>query len=519
MASTGTETVLKHDRKADDKIARKTPEGTNNHGVLHDDEEEKIAGETSEWEKNRILAGETKFNRLGWKRLTIILIVEAVALGALSIPAAFATLGMIAGVICCVLFGFIAIAAGYNVGYTKVKYPQVQNFADAARLMFGKWGAEFVWIVFGLELIFVSGSHCLTGTIAFQNLTDDGACSLVFGVVSAIILLGVSIPPTFTEMAILGYIDCVSILSAIGVTIIATGIQSTNAAGGLSSVNWSAYPKENVTVSEIFVAIVNIILAYTFTLCQFSFMDEMHTPEDFGKSVWLAGIAEMIIYTVTGATVYAFVGVDVQSPALLSAGPLVSKVAFGLAIPVIFISGAIITQVAARLIHGRIYKHDVARYVNTKKGWITWLITLVVVVFVGWVIAEAIPFFSDLVALISSLFNSGFALYLPALMWFFLLREGPWNSRENLIKGALNGFMFLLGMVVLVAGTYSAITDIVSTLLRQVRSVTITNISPRFHNIIKAQSVARLHAAPCNKLGCLSIIIICTFCIAMVHSI
>jgi hypothetical protein len=35
-------------------------------------------------------------------------------------------------------------------------------------------------------------------------------------------------------------------------------------------------------------------------------------------------------------------------PALLSAGPLVSKIAFGMAIPVIFISGSINTTVVAR---------------------------------------------------------------------------------------------------------------------------------------------------------------------------
>lgn len=69
-------------------------------------------------------------------------------------------------------------------------------------------------------------------------------------------------------------------------------------------------------------------------------MDEMHAPKDYVKSIWALGLIEIFIYTLTGALIYAFVGPDVSSPALLSAGSLMAKVAFGLALPVIFISGA-----------------------------------------------------------------------------------------------------------------------------------------------------------------------------------
>lgn len=100
--------------------------------------------------------------------------------------------------------------------------------------------------------------------------------------------------------------------------------------------------------------------------------------------------------------------------------------------------------------------------------------TVFAIVAVGWVIAEAIPFFSNLVALISSLFNSGFALYLPALMYFLVLREGPWTSRENLLKGFVNGLMLVCGFVVLIGGTWASIQSIVSSpflLVQIVRSL------------------------------------------------
>ncbi|KAL2860965.1 putative amino acid transporter [Aspergillus lucknowensis] len=420
-----------------------------------------LVAEMSERERTIYEHGIQKFNRLGWKRLTVVLIVEAIALGSLSLPSTFATLGMVAGVICTVALGFFAIYTSYVVGQVKLKFPLVHHYPDAGRLMFGRFGYEVINVMLILQLLFLTGSHTLTGAIAWIDITQSDVCSVVFAVVSAIILLVLAVPPSFTEMAILGYVDFASIILAIGITIIATGVESTNAPGGLSAVNWSAWPKEDITFTDAFIAMTNIIFAYSFAMCQFSFMDEMHTPKDYVKSIWALGLTEMVIYTLTGAIVYAFVGKDVGSPALLSAGNLMSRVAFGVALPVIFISGSINTVVAGRVIHGRIFKNSQIRFINTKMGWITWLAIITIATVIAFIIAEVIPFFNDLLSISSSLFISGFTFYFPALMWFMLIREGPWTSPRNMALGALNFTCLLIGLLVLVAGTYSSVKDII----------------------------------------------------------
>lgn len=285
---------------------------------------------------------------------------------------------------------------------------------------------------------------------------------MALGIVSAVILFIVATPPSFAEVAILGYIDFVSIMLAIGITIIATGVAANNSDGGLSGVNWSAWPKDGISFADAFIAITNIVFAYSFSICQFSFMDEMHTPKHFVKSIWALGLIEIFIYTLTGAIIYAFVGQEVKSPALLSAGKTVSKVAFGIGLPVIFISGSINGTVVARYIHGRIYKNSVTRFINTTKGWATWLALLGVITVVAFLIAEAIPFFSDLLSIMSALFISGFTFYFPAWMWFKLIKKGKWSSKENILLSIVNGIVFLIGIITLVAGTYASIVDIVS---------------------------------------------------------
>ena len=433
-----------------------------------------LAGDSTEiqtdLEKQKTVEGEAHFSRLGWKRLTVVLLVEAIALGSLSLPSAFATLGMVAGTILCVGLGLVAIYTSDIVGRVKLKYPEVAHYADAGRLLMGRFGYELVGTMFVLMLTFLVGSHCLTGTIAFLDIVgNNNTCSVVFGVVSAIILLILAIPPSFAEVAILGYIDFGSIVIAVGITMIATGINAGRQDGGMSAVNWSAWPKEGASFSEVFIAITNIVFAYSFSICQFSFMDEMHTPRDYIKSIWALGLIEIFIYTLTGAIIYAFVGQDVKAPALLSAGDTVSKIAFGLALPVIFISGSINNTVVSRYIHGRVFKNSIIRYINTFQGWATWLGLITIITIVGFVVAEVIPFFSDLLSVMSALFISGFTYYFPAMMWYMLIREGPWYARHNWVQAFLSGLSFIIGMIVLVAGTYSSIVDIVGGLLGQIR--------------------------------------------------
>ena len=210
----------------------------------------------------------------------------------------------------------------------------------------------------------------------------------VYGVVSAILLFCLALPPTFSEFAILGYIDFISILSAIGVTIIATGIEAHSAPGGLSGVDWSLWPPPGTTFYDAFLSTTNIVFAYSFAVCQYSFMAEMHTPKDYVKSIWLLGLIEIFIYTVTGALIYSFVGSKVSSPALLSASTTVSRVAFGIALPVIFISGSINSTVVGHYIMNRAFKKrpDIA-HIGSKTGWLIWIGLIAIVTVIAWVSA------------------------------------------------------------------------------------------------------------------------------------
>ena len=104
-----------------------------------------------------------------------------------------------------------------------------------------------------------------------------------------------------------------------------------------------------------------------------SFMSELKRPQDYRKSLCTLGFVEIGFYTIIGGTIYAFKGTEVKAPALLSISPLMQKVVFGLALPVIFISGSINSQTAAKFLYDLVFAHSPHKYMDTKRGKLAWV--------------------------------------------------------------------------------------------------------------------------------------------------
>lgn len=67
----------------------------------------------------------------------------------------------------------------------------------------------------------------------------------------------------------------------------------------------------------------------------FSFISELRDPQDFPKALYLLQFADTAFYVVSAIVIYRFGGQGVASPALGSTSPVLSKVAYGIAIPTV----------------------------------------------------------------------------------------------------------------------------------------------------------------------------------------
>jgi hypothetical protein len=93
-------------------------------------------------------------------------------------------------------------------------------------------------------------------------------------------------------------------------------------------------------------------------------------------------------------------------------------------------------------------------------GWVSWAAILGATWILAFIIAEVIPFFSDLLSLMSSLFDSFFGFIFWGVAYFRMRTAdyGPgWYTKRG-IRGLwgtfLNAFIILIGLFFLTAGTY-----------------------------------------------------------------
>jgi amino acid permease len=90
-----------------------------------------------------------------------------------------------------------------------------------------------------------------------------------------------------------------------------------------------------VTFAKAFLSVSNIVFAYAGHVAFFSFISELKDPKEFPRALFLLQGTDTLMYIIVGVVVYRYAGADVSSPALGSTGPIVKKVAYGIALPTV----------------------------------------------------------------------------------------------------------------------------------------------------------------------------------------
>ena len=194
-----------------------------------------------------------------------------------------------------------------------------------------------------------------------------------------------------------------------------------------------------------------------------SFVGDMSNPQDFPKALAISMVFEFCLFTVAGAVVYFYAGTQyTTAPAYGSLIAKYGKVAAGFTLPTIIIVGVLYSFVTSRAIMFKVFAPDsIHRNKHTAWGWFVW----VLIVFVGWIISfvigEAVPFFNDLLSLISSLFDSWFGFIFWGAAWFELNRGRRTKGPLQLVNFGLAVIMILAGLFFFGAGTYAAVQSII----------------------------------------------------------
>ncbi|KAG9678998.1 amino acid transporter, partial [Aureobasidium melanogenum] len=402
---------------------------------------------------------EIDYQSMEWWQAAMIMIAETISLGILSLPSVLARIGLVPGLILLVGLGIIATYTGWVIGQFRMKYPWVVSFADAGEILFkplkmGAIGREVFGAAQTIFLIFTMASHILTWTICLNTITNSATCTIVWAVIGLVLFFIFDLPRTLKKVSFMSIASFISIFSAVMISMIAIGIHKPRGNTPLAATTVLPF-------TDAFVSVSNIIFAYAGHSCFFGFLAEMKDPaRDWTKALIFLQTWDIGLYIVAATVIYVFAGPDVKSPALGSAGPVIKKVAWGIAIPTIIIAGVIYGHVAAKYIYVRCFRGTKHMNKRTKTSTLAWTgITLTIWV-IAWVIAESIPNFNDLLSLISALFASHFTYTLSGVFGLFL-NYGHWfDNWKQIAQFIANWGVIAIGATVCVAGLYASGTAI-----------------------------------------------------------
>jgi hypothetical protein len=327
--------------------------------------------------------------------------------------------------------------------------------ADVGHILFeplgprwARFGREFLGAAQTIFLIFSMASHILTWTICLNTLTNGATCTMVWGVVGLVLFWIFDIPRTLLKVSWLSCVSCLSIVTAVVITM--AGVGSRDQSEGHFRATQTA------TFATAFLSVSNIVFAYAGHVAFFSFISEMKNPKEFPKALVLLQVTDTGMYFLVAMVVYAYGGDDVDSPALGSAGTTLGKVAWGLAIPTIIIAGVIYGHVASKYIYVRLFrgtKHMSKRTPLAVGSWLAITLTLWVI---AWIIAESIPNFNDLLALISSLFASWFTYGISGILWIFLNHGQYFKNWRKVCLTLVNTLLVGMGFAICGIGLYAS---------------------------------------------------------------
>ena len=340
------------------------------------------------------------------------------------------------------------------------------------------WNQKWAWwatgVMFILNNTFIQGFHCLVGAKYMNTMSNHALCTIGFSAIMAVVSWLCSLPRTFSALARLATVSAFFTFISVLLATIFAGIEDHP--GGVPGSTWPslgpptvlAVPAKGTTFVAGMNAFMNISYTFIGQITIPSFIAEMKEPKDFPKALWAVTIAEVILFSLVGAIVYAYTGTNYNTaPAFGSLGNILYlKVSFSFMIPTLIFLGVLYASVSARFVFFRLFAGTRHMGSHTVVGWASWAAILAVLWVFAFIIAEVIPFFSDLLSLMSSLFDSffGFIFWGVAYLRMRHADYGPgfWKTRG--IRGFAGAFMnvicILIGLLFLSAGTYASVESI-----------------------------------------------------------
>ncbi|GAA5836212.1 hypothetical protein JCM11251_007395 [Rhodosporidiobolus azoricus] len=409
-----------------------------------------------------------KERKLSWQQATALLLTEYVVLAILAFPYSYQVLGYAGATLCTVLIGASTFYSTHILWRYCAAHPEIRDIADAAQVLVGgrKFGWWIAFIGLALNNWFIMGLHTVAGATAIQTIrSGSGPNTLIWAIIITLLMWLPSNVREFNHFTPLGLIASLTMFVCAILVMAGHGAQ-THPSGwtpGLE-ITHSVWAPEGTTFVQGTNAVLNIVYTFIGHALIPSFIGDMENPKDFPKALGISITAQLVMYTIVGAVVYHYAGIELTTaPAYGSLNYKYGHAAAGLVLPTIIIVGILYSMVTSRAIFFQIFREgSIHRTTHTVKGWGTWFLIVLGGWIISFIIGESIPFFSDMLSLIACLFSSWFGYIMWAPAWYQLNRGRITRSTWTMIEAGLSLAIFVAGIFFFTVGTYVSVQSIIN---------------------------------------------------------
>ncbi|KAL2452191.1 N amino acid transport system protein [Exophiala dermatitidis] len=427
-----------------------------------------------------------KYRTCSWQKTAALLFSEYICLAIMSFPYSYSVLGLVPGIILTVVQAAFVLYTSLVVWEFCLRHPETKDVCDIGQMLFwnSKWAWWFTACMFLLNNTFIQGLHVLVISRYLNTMSGHSVCTVGFAAIGAVVSWICSMPRTFNALSKLAALTAVFTFVSVILAAAFAGAEGKHGTAGYNPdpnhINAAgqkvggeplvlAIPLAGTTFVSGMNAFLNISYTFIGQITLPSFIAEMKNPYDFRKAIWLVTICEIIVFSLVGGIVYGYTGTQYNTaPAFGSLGnDIYKKVSFSFMVPTLIFLGVLYASVSARFIFFRLFEGTIHKSSHTVVGWVSWAGILAVTWAFAFIVAEVIPFFSDLLSLMSSLFDSFFGWIFWGVAYLRMRKAdlGPGYYRKRGIRGwigfLMNIFIIVVGVYFLGVGTYASVDSII----------------------------------------------------------
>lgn len=356
------------------------------------------------------MAAEPNKGRSHWGITAALIVADVIGSGVLALPSTMANLGWFGGIGALLLLGYISLYTGQLLGRLHSLYPNLQSYSDLGAEFLGNAGRLVASTLaytqmFGACVVFLVAMTIFTNQAA-QTVQLPSVCFVTVSAALSAVVLGFA---QIRDLHGIGHLACwvagPTLYVALTLLLYQLFATPTHAHHTVTSI-WPPLGAQKTTV-----AFMNIVLTYAGHVVYFELIAHMKQPKDFEKAVVSSQVVIITTYFAVSLLVYTAIGNDVASPFQLS---LPTSITVGVA-DILMLSHVLISLL---LNHNVISKRlfDVMARSLAKKdgasldvlfgskamGAAGWIAATAIVTVCAWLLANLVPFFSDVMALLGS---------------------------------------------------------------------------------------------------------------------